>query len=258
MTAPDQQPQFKDQSGFSRRVALFAAASLALHVLLLLLFQAAGGRETLPPIEPVPVQLVELAPAPAEPAPTEAALEPPVPQEIPEPPPPEVPQEPEPQPETPPEPEIPEEPSPEPDIPDEPAEQPEVPEPSPTPEAPDTSEGAEMIAPDEAPEAGVSIPGLAYDGGRDTALAWFGHAVECVGLDVRYDDYCADVGPIYLAENDVPRLAPEVEAAWREMMANRPQSGGAIMSDGSCDSAAGMGPVACSDPNAPRLRDLMR
>jgi hypothetical protein len=198
------------------RLAAWAAASLALHALLLLLFQFAGDRDAAPRAEPVPVRLVELAPAPA--APESPEPEPPMPQEIPDPSPQEIPQQPDTEPERPPEPGIPEAPRPEPEIPNKPAEQPDAPAPGPAPEpTPDTppqgaQQGAQMIAPEDAP--GGTTPGLAYDGGAATPLGRFGRAVQCAGIDVRYDASCADIGPIYLA-GDVAPLAPDIVEKWR-------------------------------------------
>jgi hypothetical protein len=228
---------------FNRRVAAFAAGSLALHVVLLLLIQSAGRGEAPPAPEQVPVQLVELEPPP-QPDPGPETI---VPQEIPSPPEtPEIPQQPEPEAPTPPQPEIPDEPAPQPDIPDEPAETPDIPEPTPSPAEPD---GAQMIAPgDRADEGAAGIPGLTYDGGRDSDLAWFGHAVECMQLELRHEEYCADIGPIYVAEN-IERLAPEVEAMWREVMARRRARGQPIDPMGECaDDPAGGPPGSCMAP----------
>lgn len=179
----------------ARRIAAFAGLSLALHSIPFFLLQTAGRREPAPLPEIPAATLIdldlpepdqELAPAPAPEAP-EAPPPPPSPPEEAAP--------------------IQEAPAP-PAEPEEQVEQPSA--------AAREAEEAEAAPPEGAPGASVVIPGLTYEDGGD--LAVFGHALECASLNARYEERCADIGPIYLT-GDVPRLAPQIPEEWRERQA---------------------------------------
>lgn len=178
-----------------RRLAVFAAVSVGLHLVVLLIVQTLGLRAAPDRAdEPPPVTMVELPPLPApQAAPPEP--QPPAPEPTPE---------------------------PEPEPPEQRAEPEPRPEPAPRRQAEAPEAPAVTVAPpdedeDDAGEAGgVIVPGLRHGGGRgDTDMAAFRHAVECSSIDIRYEDYCADIGPIYLAEQDPARLAAETEEIWR-------------------------------------------
>ncbi len=232
--------------GRARLAGLFA--SVALHLALIAVIQVAAQRDPATPPQEPPVQIVELTPLLLEPPPE--PLPPPPEPVAPEPPPPP----PEPEPAPPPEPET------RADIP-EPAPEPE-PAPAPQPEPPVRE--AQTIAPPAEGDSGVAIPGLRYRDGRERGtLAAFGHAVECLSLHIRYEDYCADVGPIYVTEN-VERLAPEAEQAWRDMMARRAARGVAMDPVEACDGPqSNLGTSACIPPSEQlrqrgnRLRDVL-
>ncbi len=236
----------EDGPKFGRRLALFAAASVVLHVVLLLLTQLAGLRPLREPEDTIPVQLVELEPPP-EPEPPQ--IEPPQAE--------------------PPEPETPEPPEPEEIAPPEPQDEIAPPEPEAAEpqraEAPAPATSSEEDEEEDATTDGAGeprnaevIPGIRFNRGFNSALAWFGHAVECASIELRYEEYCADVGPVYLAENQ-PRLAPEAERAYREMMARRNRLDNATIPDATtCDTVSdNLAESSCIPDSGPRLRDLL-
>lgn len=235
-----------------RRIAVFAAISVGLHLIALLIIQTLGLRQG-PTVmdEPIPVELVELLPPPpdqpAPQAPAQVQEEPPTP---------EPPDEPEPEPE--PEQQAETEPEPEP----EPTPEPEPQQPQQQAEAPAPQAPAEVIAPeDEEGEAGVqAIPGLRYRGGRgDSAMSAFLHAVECASINIRYEEYCSDIGPIYLAENPPERITTEAERIFRQIYEEE-NSRVAPTGTGACESPLAGGnltPGACVSDSGPRLRDVL-